>query len=394
MLIAVALVQIIPELNLSYADAGTAISLLTWTWAIAILFGGPLSDMYGRKALVIPSCFLYSLTCGLTGFASSVATLFAYRALSGVGEGLYFPAATALMTEIWPPERRGHGVGIHHCAAAFGTFVAYFFGAQIVGAIGWRTSFYIMAIPGIIIALIIWRVTKEPPSIIARREAAKKEAAAQGVEKVTWISAWKTALTCKPHNVPFLAIIFITSLGALYTILGFLPLYLTNTHGYGLDIAGLLASLFALTGVAGYYFPALWSDKVGRKPMLFLLFGGAVITQAIFWLLPVGTNFYLLAIILLAAGFFTWGSFPLTAAVIASESVPGSIRATAIGFIPFVGEVFSPLAGTFTAGFLADAYGLSAVMLMPVPLSIVSLLLAFALKETSPPKAKPGVRWD
>jgi predicted MFS family arabinose efflux permease len=96
---------------------------------------------------------LWSLASGATGFAGSFAILFFTRVLVGIGEGGYGPAAPTILADLFPIEKRGRILAIFCSAIPVGSALGYIVGGQIGAHYGWRWAFYLVAPPGLLLAL-------------------------------------------------------------------------------------------------------------------------------------------------------------------------------------------------------------------------------------------------
>src|SRR5205823_3695954 len=87
---------------------------------------------------------LWSLTCGFTGFASSLGVLILLRMLLGIGESIYLPGAIKVVSVLFPPKDRGLASGLVNCGTRAGLAFGAPLIAGIVVAFGWRRAFFIL----------------------------------------------------------------------------------------------------------------------------------------------------------------------------------------------------------------------------------------------------------
>src|ERR1700732_2104974 len=151
------------EFRLSHQQIGLLGSVVAVTWAISTLIFGALSDRIGRKPILVPAVFIFSLLSWLSGTVHSFHQLLLVRALLGVAEGPAWSIMTALIEESSAPTRRGRNIGIVVSAAALvGLAVSPVLTTQIGARFGWRWAFFIAGIPGLIMGAVIWKFVKEP----------------------------------------------------------------------------------------------------------------------------------------------------------------------------------------------------------------------------------------
>src|SRR6516225_7434343 len=102
----------VPEFHLSTQQIGLLGSAVAVTWAISTLFFGALSDRIGRKPILVPVVFIFSLLSWVSGITHNFQQLLLVRALLGIAEGPAWSIMTALIEESSPPSRRGRNIGM------------------------------------------------------------------------------------------------------------------------------------------------------------------------------------------------------------------------------------------------------------------------------------------
>src|ERR1700740_1202697 len=153
----------IPEFHLSPHQIGQLGSVVAVTWAISTLFFGALSDRVGRKRMLVPVVFVFSLLSWISGTVHSFQQLLLVRGLLGFAEGPAWSIMTALIEESSPPSRRGRNIGIVVSAAALvGLAVAPVLTTQVAARFGWRWAFFVSGVPGLLLGALTWKLVKEP----------------------------------------------------------------------------------------------------------------------------------------------------------------------------------------------------------------------------------------
>src|SRR5262249_25112435 len=124
---------------------------------------GAVSDRIGRRPILIPAVFAFSILSWLSGIVRSFGQLYLVRTLMGVAEGPTWSTITATVEESSAPERRGRNVGIVVSAAALvGLPLAPIMITQIAARWGWRWAFFVAGVPGVILGLLLWKYVREP----------------------------------------------------------------------------------------------------------------------------------------------------------------------------------------------------------------------------------------
>ncbi|MGE5721150.1 MAG: MFS transporter [Sphingomonadales bacterium] len=365
-----------PELGLSNTQVGLLASALSLTWSFAAFGMGRLSDALGkRKLLLITSTLAFSVCSFLSGIAGTFAMLLTARLLMGMAEGGVMPISHAMVASEVTPERRGlaQGIAQNFGSNLLGSFVAPVLLVAFATAFGWRSSFFLAGLPGIVSALLIWMLIKEP-----RMEPRSARAAGPADRmSVGQALAERNILIC----------VLLSVLGVSYLVIcwAFMPLFLTEVRGISETATSWLMGTLGISATIGSFAISGLSDRIGRRPVMIAMPFIAII-------LPLGAMYFGGSVWLLAVIFFVgWGIngiFPLFMATVPSESVDPRFAATVLGLCMGSGEVLGGAGAPALAGMVADRMGLTAPLWMMVGLAVVAGLVATGLRETAPSKRK------
>lgn len=127
-------------------------------YAVPLLITGRLGDRFGPKRLYLSGLVVFtlaSLWCGLSG---NVQMLIAARVLQGLGAALMTPQTMAVITRIFPPDRRGAAMGLWGATAGVATLVGPILGGVLVDGFGWEWIFFINVPIGIVGFILAWRL--------------------------------------------------------------------------------------------------------------------------------------------------------------------------------------------------------------------------------------------
>jgi MFS family permease len=369
----------IPEFHLSPHQIGQLGSVVAVTWAISTLFFGALSDRVGRKPILVPVVFVFSLLSWISGTVHSFQQLLLVRGLLGFAEGPAWSIMTALIEESSPPSRRGRNIGIVVSAAALvGLAVAPVLTTQVAARFGWRWAFFVSGVPGFLLGALIWKLVKEPER--------KNVPGARGheVRIVDFFSVlrYRNMWLCCAGSVGFLTWLFLDNIYA--------PLYITEvahqaptTMGFLLGASGLGSFFLALL------FPTL-SDRIGRKPVLLLMAALCAIVPLAVLITPLYSYPWILAAIITVTN-AGQGIGALILVLVPTESVPPQFAATAIGLATLTAEILGATVAPILAGRVAESYGLGVTMWMSAGGAAVVFIAALLLRETYKVKAKSPV---
>jgi len=250
-----------------------------------------------------------------------------------------------------------------------GSFVAPVLLVAFATAYGWRNAFFLAGIPGLLAAMLMWKLIGEPAV-----PAGTPSRAAEG-SAMTWAQAFKE------RNVLICAVMGVLLVSYLVVCWAFMPLYLTQVRGFDAQTMGWLMGTLGISATVGAFLVSGLSDRIGRRPLMIAM-------PLIGVILPLGAMYFDGSIWVLAAIFFVgWGLtgiFPLFMATVPSESVDRRHIATVLGVCMGTGEIIGGVLSPSIAGFAADLAGLQAPLWIMLGLAIAGGLLALGLRETAP----------
>ncbi|WP_395670280.1 spinster family MFS transporter [Phenylobacterium sp.] len=128
-------------------------------------FGLPvawLADRAKRVWIISGACALWSLFTALCGTATNFVQLALFRMGVGIGEAGGSPPSYSLISDYFPPEKRGTALAIYSLGVPAGSMLGAFAAGRIAEAHGWRTAFFAMGVPGIILGVVLLLVIREP----------------------------------------------------------------------------------------------------------------------------------------------------------------------------------------------------------------------------------------
>jgi len=367
-----------PDLHLSNLQVSMISAGFSFAWAVAGYLGGALSDATGRRKSVLLGAFvLFSLCSGLSGLATSFTVLLAARVLMGLSEGPIMPVMQSLVVAESSESRRGLNMGFvqNFGSNLIGSTVAPLVLVTLAALYGWRVAFYIAAVPGLILAVFIWRYVREPPpvppparqasSVVQPAEAPRMPLLAVIKERNMWL-----CILISIFMVPWMILAWV-----------FLPLFFVNIRHVALSDMSLLMSVLGVSAALfGFIVPGI-SDKVGRKPVV-------IAFSLIGVLMPISVLYYTGPLTVLAAlifiGWSASGVFPLFMGTIPSETIPARYIATSLGLVMGLGELIGGVLTPVGAGWAADHYGLQAPIYIEAACALIATVLALFLRETAP----------
>jgi ACS family hexuronate transporter-like MFS transporter len=364
-----------PELHLSNTRVGALAAALALSWALSGLFLGRISDVLGKRKVILVVCtVVFSCASLLSGIAVSFAFLLGARLIMGMAEGGVLPISQTLIAAEVHPARRGLAMGVtqNFGAALLGNFLGPVVVVAVATAVGWRSACYLTAAPGLLMAALIGLLVIEPaPAKVAQAAPRKRDMLRE-------VFVHRNVIVCTVMSVLLVAFLMV--------FYSFMPLVLITVRGFDRSTMSWLMATYGLSSIAYAVLVPGASDLVGRRPVTVIVAAVSTILPlaALFSNGPVWQLFGLFAL-----GSVISGIFPICMATIPAETVPPRLIATVMGVTMGAAEILGGVFGPVVTGMIADHYGLRATLWVLVSLTIAMSLLALALTETAPALPSP-----
>lgn len=363
---------IVPELGLQMWQVGAITSAFSLTWSFSGWSLGSISDLVGRRAIFIPAVAAFSILSSVTGVTSSFVQVILARAAVGAAGAPTMPVGQALVIEESTPTRRGiNGGAIAALAPLTGMTLGPIITVHLASTVGWRWSFFLVGIPGLVLALVLTKFLREPASTQRRRTAS-------GKGELLSVASYVEMLRIR--NVRLAVVYNSLAQNYLWVFTSFAMLYLTGVRALSMATSGVAMASFGVGGFLGSVIVPAISDYVGRKPTAAAFTSLAGISLLAF--VAAGENLALVFICLLCSGFcFGALTVPYTAAM---ESVPPNWAASAIAVVGAVGSILGSTICPTIAGALADLYGNTVPIFVAAVGAVVAGVISLFIRETAP----------
>jgi MFS family permease len=333
------------------ANWGIVLAAFKWVYALLSPVGGYIADRVSRRHVIAGSLFLWSAVTWATGHVESYSELLAARAIMGISEAFYMPAALALITDYHLGETRSRAVGFHQMGIYAGNILGGFAGyvAQ-TPSLGWRWAFSVCGLVGVVYSLPLFVLVRNPSS--AENDAARPSP----------ISATRELV----GNSRFVLLVLYFTLPALagWVVRDWMPDILAKQFGLGQGKAGMSAVLYvqlaSLAGVGiGGWLADDWMRRSVRGRIFVSALGTSFFLPALFGVGNAGTLGMAIACLILFGlgwGFFDCNNMPILCQIVRPE-----LRATGYGFMNLV---------SISCGGFAD-WGFGALRDRHVPLNVI-----------------------
>jgi EmrB/QacA subfamily drug resistance transporter len=150
----IAIPNMITRLHASLDDILWVINAYALVLAVLLITAGRLGDLLGQRKVFFAGIVVFTLASGACGLAPSAGWLVAFRAVQGLGAALLMPQTLAMLTMVFPPERRGAAFGVWGAVAGVATIAGPTLGGLLVTAFDWRYIFFINIPVGIIVLIL------------------------------------------------------------------------------------------------------------------------------------------------------------------------------------------------------------------------------------------------
>ncbi len=338
------LVPIMQEFHLSYTQAGFLATAFFYAYTFMQLPAGHLGDRLGRKAILIFSTTCTGTMSLMTGLASSFQTLFAFRFLTGVGQGSYFSNDRPVIAAYTPKDQMGLGQGVSFIGLGIGMCLGVLLAGVIADWWSWRAVFALFSLPSFLAATGIALFIPEPPRA-PKAEGARRPWGVIFRSRDLWLL-----------NVGGIAAVY-----ALWVVGTWAPAMFKEVGVGELSRASLYASLLGLAAIPGLLLTGWLSDWLvtrgkGRKGLIaleLLAIAGSMFLMG--YAVEIKADVVALAALVFISGLFIWGIWAPIYALL-PELVPAEILGTTYGLTNtthFLGSLLAP----WLTGVIKDVTG-------------------------------------
>ncbi len=364
------------DLQLSDQMGGLLGSAFVIVYFLVCPLFGWVGDRGKRPRWLALGVALWSLATAATGLAQTFFSLLLARASVGIGEAAYGAISPSLLADYYPQAKRGRVLSYFYLATPVGSAMGYLVGGFLGVRIGWRNAFYVVGLPGLLMAALALRLQDPPRGHI---DGNVLEARRRGV--------WEVYGTLAKNRIYVMTVAGYTAYTFAMGGLAFwTPSYMIRVRHYSAESGMLLFGMITvLTGFCGTLGGGWLGDRLlSKTPYAYTwLNASSMLGAAGFSLaaLLASSNGAFIALLVVAELFMFVSTGPVNAVILNAVPVPirSTAMATSIFFIHLFGDAISPT----LIGAISDGSGLTRGMLT-IP---AFYLLAGILWSQSRPKA-------
>jgi predicted MFS family arabinose efflux permease len=310
----------------------------------------------------------------MCGLAVNFFTLLIARMGVGIFEAGSAPPSHSLISDYFPPEERASALGIFTSGINVGVIISLVVGGWVNQYFGWRAAFFVVGIPGVIMALVVWFSVREPGrGVFDRAKPPMNTNTFQVIRHLLSIPSFRHA--CLADG--FYSIV-------MYVLLIWGPVYLIRIHGYETGVLGTwLALIIGIGGFIGTLIGGFTADalvkKTGDKAMVLKLCTASTIIATPFFVMFGLSSSPVMALMLLGIGWLVGNLWLGPVYSVIQSLSDASSRAVAVAIALFAVNMIGYGLGPLMVGIVSDAlnpaYGDEAIR---YALLLVIILAGFA----------------
>ncbi len=361
--------------GLTDAQCGMLVSAVYWSIVVFTFPVSILVDRWSRKKTIALMGIVWSLATALCALAGRFGHLFACRTLIGIGEAGYAPGGTAMIAGLYPPEQRSRIMGIWNASIPLGSALGVALGGLVAAHWGWRHAFGLVALPGLVIALLFFRVKDYKTVELARTVAVEGGTRQVRMGRAELVREFSRNPTLILTYLGFAGVVFCTT-----SLLTWLPTFFHRVYAIPEAQAGVRAGavmLLALFGAPlGGYLADIWMRRRVNARLLFAALSTLVSAVLLFAAMSFFHGALQYAVILVMG--LTVVSFLPAAAAVTQDVVHPGLRAISYALCVICQNLLGASLGPVVIGALSDRFGIAKALTVLPAFLVVAAALFFA----------------
>jgi predicted MFS family arabinose efflux permease len=355
--------------GISHTQSGLLVSAVYWAIVLLTFPISILVDRWSRTKTIGVMAILWSLATALCALTGNFVQLFMGRMLIGVGEAGYAPGGSAMISGLYPIEKRSRMMGLWNASIPLGSAIGVTLGGIIAATLGWKHAFGIVAIPGMIVAILFLFVKDYKTVDLSFLD---KNSNKIQMEKKDMVKEFITKPSVLLTYLGMALVVFVTT-----SMLTWLPTYFEKLRGISQESAGKMASsimVLALIGApVGGYLTDIWRKSKVSARLLFPALTTLISAVLLFLALTVfrGTIQYIIFLLFGACVM----AFISGAVAVTQDVIHPGLRATSYAIAVVVQNLLGASTAPVVMGKIYDLTNIqTALSILPFVLMLGALL--------------------
>jgi len=317
-----------------------------------------LADRKSRKTVLAVCLAIWSGMTAVCGLAQNFTMLLLARIGVAIGEAGGSPPSHSIISDLFPVSRRATALGIYALGIPIGSAVGFLAGGWINEIFGWRTAFFVVGIPGLLLALFVYLTIKEPPRGFSERVPGQAEPTlddepppVMDVLRLLW----------SKRSFRYMSIG-----GALHAFVGngiglYIPMMFQRSHGLGTGEIGTWLFGLGFFGMVGTFGAGYLCDRLGEKDRRWYMWLPGIMTLMH---VPFAAFTYLyhdpqIALMVYAVAYILGHGYLAPTFAMTQSLVPLRMRALAASILLFILNIIGLGLGPQITGILSDTINLT-----------------------------------
>ena len=362
--------------GISHTQSGLLVSAVYWAIVILTFPISILVDRWSRTKTIGVMAIMWSLATALCALTGNFVQLFMARMLIGVGEAGYAPGGSAMISGLYPVDRRARMMGLWNASIPLGSAIGVLLGGIIAAKLGWKHAFGIVAVPGMIIAILFLFVKDYKTVDLSFYDKSSNKIK---MEKKDMVKEFLTKPSVLFTYLGMAAVVFVTT-----SMLTWLPTYFEKVRNIPQEAAGKMAStimVLALVGAPlGGFITDRWRKTKANARLLFPALSTLLSAIVLFIALTMfkGTIQY---IVFLVFGVLVL-AFISGAASVTQDVIHPGLRATSYAIAVVVQNLLGASTAPIVMGKIYDLTNIqTALSVLPFVLLVGALLFWLGSKK-------------
>ena len=342
------------EWGISDTQCGLLVSAAYWAILIFSLPFSVLIDRWSRRKTISLMAILWSLATAVCGFSRSFTQLFAARSVIGIGEAGFAPGGTAMISAVFPENKRAAVMGFWNASIPLGSALGIALGAIVAEHFGWRYAFWLVALPGIIVGLIFLRIKDyRTVNLVKTRDSHSDTPQVQRMRPSDIIREFTRTPSLVLTYLAFAGNTFVTT-----SLMSWLPTYFHRTEDISMSAAGVKGGVVMMLAIVGAplggYLADRWRTRRTNARMVFSALASlsTTVILAVAFVLLSGLAQY---VCLLLGGIAVVAFVPAAAAVTQDVVHPG-LRAISYSICVIVQHILGSATGPIVVGAISNTF--------------------------------------